>query len=197
MGGWNSGGHNKDCRLNTIDELPSYDVKETMLSLAKREGMKLSEIKSTTFSVNGDDTKVSIVSVPRHLGGVQYFWVCPVCEKKCRKLRPFNVHFMGSNKDKATIMCQRCLPRSHFRYESQRTGDLDRSKAKIKKISQKLEPGVPWQWVNEAFSELQFSPPERPPRMRAYTYKKLCKEWHEAVAPIAKQYINFLGRVAR
>lgn len=79
------------------------------------------------------DCQVSIVSTKPNFGGSRYWFVCPVCGRRCATLYRL--------KHRDGVACRVCLKLS---YPSQHEGALDRSLRRCSKLRQRLRwpPGI-------------------------------------------------------
>ena len=185
MGNFLSGNTNCNRRIRTLDRLPVLEVGKVLTECAKRKGLKEpGQITSIGYKFkDGSIIDVNVITQPRHFGGIQLYWKCPVCSSKCRKLR-----VLGN-----TLGCQKCVRLlGAYRYASQRAGHIEQANEQLKRIAERMYPGGSDIWLESlAFN---FDPPEKPPGMHWKTYRKLANEWCVAVQPIRKQLFDLLGR---
>lgn len=103
-----------------------------------------------------------MVSRPQPFGGVRWLWACPYC---ARRREALHKHAGGP------WACRDCL---RLTYASRRESGYHRAQRQLEKVGRRLglPPGEAGDWGTE--------PPDRPPRMRWWTYERLAERWDAA-----------------
>jgi hypothetical protein len=102
-----------------------------------------------------------MVSRAQPFGGVRWRWACPRCARRRETL-----HKLGG-----PWACRACLG---LTYGSRRESPYHRAQRQLEKVGRRL--GLP---AGEA-SDWGPEPPDRPPRMRWWTYERLAEQWDAA-----------------
>lgn len=112
-------------------------------------------IDLNNLTVNYDSQEINLASIPGTYGGVRYFFLCPFCEKRCRKLFKNSLNFA----------CGTC----HDRHKD----TLNRSKTDCQyyfslalKEARKIDPSY---YPENGYVDYD-NFPSRPKRMRHKTY---------------------------
>ncbi|HHT7643253.1 TPA: hypothetical protein ACT2FL_000291 [Streptococcus suis] len=122
----------------------------------KLKGLDIT-VDLNSLTVNYDSQEINLASIPGTYGGVRYFFLCPICEKRCRKLF----------KNSLIFACGTCQDRHR--------ATLNRSKTDCQyyfelafKEARKIDPSYYPEKGDVDYDNF----PSRPKRMRAKTYWK-------------------------
>ncbi|MBM7153134.1 hypothetical protein NOL14_02645 [Streptococcus suis] len=122
----------------------------------KLKGLDIT-VDLNSLTVNYDSQEINLASIPGTYGGVRYFFLCPICEKRCRKLF----------KNSLIFACGTCQDRHR--------ATLNRSKTDCQyyfelafKEARKIDPSY---YPEKGYVDYD-NFPSRPKRMRAKTYWK-------------------------
>lgn len=114
-------------------------------------------IDLNNLTVNYDSQEINLASIPGTYGGVRYFFLCPICGRRCRKLF----------KNSLIFACGTCQDRHR--------ATLNRSKTDCQyyfelafKEARKIDPSY---YPEKGYVDYD-NFPSRPKRMRAKTYRR-------------------------
>ncbi|HEM3590753.1 TPA: hypothetical protein U1C03_001937 [Streptococcus suis] len=134
-------------------------------------------IDLNNLTVNYGSQQINLASIPGTYGGVRYFFLCPICEKRCRKLF----------KNSLIFACGTCQDRHR--------ATLNRSKTDCQyyfelafKEARKIDPSY---YPEKGYVDYD-NFPSRPKRMRAKTY---WKHYRKFTSYLDKGVSNWLGRL--
>lgn len=144
--------------IELIIESITKPLKQKRLSRVsgKLKGLDIT-VDLNSLTVNYDSQEINLASIPGTYGGVRYFFLCPICEKRCRKLF----------KNSLIFACGTCQDRHR--------ATLNRSKTDCQyyfelafKEARKIDPSY---YPEKGYVDYD-NFPSRPKRMRAKTYWK-------------------------
>ncbi|MFI3050068.1 hypothetical protein ACTGU5_03245 [Streptococcus suis] len=132
-------------------------------------------IDLNNLTVNYGSQQINLASIPGTYGGIRYFFLCPICEKRCRKLF----------KNSLIFACGTCQDRHR--------ATLNRSKTDCQyyfelafKEARKIDPSY---YPEKGYVDYD-NFPSRPKRMRAKTY---WKHYRKFTSYLDKGVSNWLG----
>ncbi len=131
--------------------------------------LSVSDDGSVIVCFGDHQLNVGLTTTECHFGGYRYWWLCPLCERRCGV-----VYWEESG-----LVCQQWVG---LAYKSENESDIERLRRKIRKVGRKI--GAP--------DNLIEAPTVKPKYMRARTYVQLLQKYENLKVRLYSSIEGFL-----